>query len=649
MALSGTFETNKTSFDGLNDEFPRNIVCKWSATQSIENNTSTISWSLYAGDCTNPYQRSYVNKLSFYIDGEHVYYNPTWGDDDFKFGGGDFITSGTITINHTVDGSRVVPIYLECGFRDTIPNSSYSGTIELDKIPRAATITYAPNFNDEENPTIYYNNSAGNNVSLLQACVSLNGDNDDIPYRNIVTTSDYYTFKFSESERNILRNNTSSNNRQVYFYIKTVIGSDTFYSKVPVTLSIINAKPELHPYVFDSNPKSVEATGDETKLIRYISNATATTGAKALKGSYIQYQDITNSSKTKSGSKSTFDAITSNGFSFYAKDGRGNHNSTTYSPPMVNYLKLTCNIRTDIFMKEDNTFDLDIVVYGNYYNGSFGAKNNYLHPWYRYKEKNTAWGDYVPITEQSDIKITKNAYTAHKKITKLQVGKTYLVQGYCGDYFMDVESHSANIEMNPVFDWSRTDFKFNVTPIVPEDKFMTKQECGLNMNNSDIGKVNGIFFNDSSDDSSEGINFYRDGKTWDSLYAKFGTIYFHHGAPGGTPGQIPYLVSSGNSNAWFYRKWSDGIAECFGRFRVNEQVTSSWGGAYVGTVKSVAYPFTFTEKPYEVATLHSGWGGTLYQEGDNSTTTSGSYAPLRMTTASNMGTNFDLYVVGKWK
>lgn len=48
----------------------------------------------------------------------------------------------------------------------------------------------------------------------------------------------------------------------------------------------------------------------------------------------------------------------------------------------------------------------------------------------------------------------------------------------------------------------------------------------LNLNNSDIIGINGMYMNDASEDGREGINFARDSTHWDSLYALNGKMYF---------------------------------------------------------------------------------------------------------------------------
>lgn len=63
----------------------------------------------------------------------------------------------------------------------------------------------------------------------------------------------------------------------------------------------------------------------------------------------------------------------------------------------------------------------------------------------------------------------------------------------------------------------------------------------LNMNNSNITGVNGIYTADPAEEAAEGINFYRTATTVDSLYAQNGTLYFGPGRPLGGTSQSYYI------------------------------------------------------------------------------------------------------------
>ena len=147
------------------------------------------------------------------------------------------------TVSHASNGTGSVWIHGECYAPSgtSLAGASVGGsqTVTLDTIPRQANITGAPNFTDEDNPTITYSNPAGNSVNSLQACVALNGYLD-ILYRDIPKTGTSYTFYFTEAERENLRKAAATSNTfTATFYVKTKIGDKTYHSTLKKTLTII--------------------------------------------------------------------------------------------------------------------------------------------------------------------------------------------------------------------------------------------------------------------------------------------------------------------------------------------------------------------------------------------------------------------------
>lgn len=209
------------------------------------------------------------------------------------------LNSGSLSVEHNSDGAKSINVSFSVtdttGQSYTSGNASASGTMALTTIPRQANITSASDFNDEQNPTIIYENKAGNSVSSLQACISLTGANDDIKYREIPKTGTSYTFKLTEEERNILRNaTTTSNTRSVIFFIKTVIGNKTLHSMLSKTLSIVNATPTIGSFTYkDTNSKTTAITNNNQRIIRNNSDLLFTIGtATALKGASISSYEV---------------------------------------------------------------------------------------------------------------------------------------------------------------------------------------------------------------------------------------------------------------------------------------------------------------------------------------------------------------------
>lgn len=123
MALSGTVNTN--AWDG------RYLQFNWSASQSVEGNSSTISWELRSrGGSVNWYITSNVRVT---IDGTQRYYNSA-GVQAWKDG---VLASGTVSLGHNNDGSRSFSVSIEAGVYYSAVNCRGSGSFTLNTIPRA--------------------------------------------------------------------------------------------------------------------------------------------------------------------------------------------------------------------------------------------------------------------------------------------------------------------------------------------------------------------------------------------------------------------------------------------------------------------------------------------------------------------------------
>lgn len=123
---------------------------------------------------------------------------------------------------------------------------------------------------------------------------------------------------------------------------------------------------------------------------------------------------------------------------------------------------------------------------------------------------------------------------------------------------------------------------------------------GLNMNNSDIVGVNGIFTNDTADNWADGINFKRTDGKWDSLRAK--DNYFYFGNKSGTESvavmsqgtnaangvriygstyEISFEIGSGNVNRGIY-DYTSSVAKWLIYFNASNTILN-FGNVGIGT------------------------------------------------------------------
>lgn len=130
MALSGSISTNGASGKGEG----RYYTLSWTATQSIANNTSTISWTL----STAGGHSSWITERTVYvdIDGERVF-SKTNAVDRYR----GTIATGTKTISHNSDGTRSFSVSLAAAIYYSSIQCTGSQTFTLDTIARASTLS----------------------------------------------------------------------------------------------------------------------------------------------------------------------------------------------------------------------------------------------------------------------------------------------------------------------------------------------------------------------------------------------------------------------------------------------------------------------------------------------------------------------------
>lgn len=432
---------------------------------STANNTSTISWKLVLSPI-GAYDWYYQSTVP--VTYKVTIAGTTYSGNIMSYNGTSTKTvrSGTNTITHNADGSKSISFSFSVSSLNVsyLPGAaSASGSMTLSSIPRKATITSAPNFNDEGNPVIKYSNKAGTAVTTLQACISLTGSKDDIAYRNISKTDTSYTFSLTDAEREVLRKaTTGSNSRSVRFYVQTVIGGETYRHYVSKTFTVINCIPTIAPTVTDTNASTVALTGDANKLIKYYSDVNVAINATAKKSATISSYKITNGSKSLTTSTGSFTDITDGSFVFSVTDNRKNTVSQTITKTVVEYLPLTCKIKADAM---NALGELTFNVSGSFFNGSFGAATNALTLFYRMKENEGEYGEWIALTPS----LSGNSYSATVNLTGLNYRNKYTVQAKAADSLEAKESSEVTIKSPPVFDWSQTDFNHNTDVTCRED------------------------------------------------------------------------------------------------------------------------------------------------------------------------------------
>ena len=432
---------------------------------SVANNTSSVSWLLQIDAIQGGWDWHHTNLMSYSVTINGKTYSGVLNDYDGW--STVVIRQDTIPVAHGSDGKKTINYSFSISslnYYYAPGSASTSGSMTLTNIPRQATISSAPHFNDEANPQITYSNPAGTAVDSLQACISLTGAAADIPYRDISKTGTSYTFELTTAERNTLRNATTGNSRNVIFYVKTVIAGVTYYSTLTRTLSIINANPTLTVDAVDTNEKTLGFTGDPHRWIRHYSNVQVSATATAQKGASIK-------STTGTGLNNN---VIKDSFTVTTTDSRGNSTSKTVKGTLIPYVYVTTNFKPRVDINGKVTID----VSGNFYNGNFGTVNNVLSIQYRYKKGNGSYGNWASYTGATKSNNTYSG-TIEFNIPNFDYKSQYTVQLHVSDKLLTLNPDPYTISAKPLFDWGEEDFNFN-TPINMNENTVLRYNDNVN-------------------------------------------------------------------------------------------------------------------------------------------------------------------------
>lgn len=456
MSLSGSVTTNKYS--------GRYYELSWTATQSISDNESTINWQLSAKGADSKWFAERAVEVK--IDGNIVFSKTARVQ---RFAG--TVKSGTIKLKHNSQGDKSFAVSVKAAVYTQNINCTGSNKFTLNTIPRKATITSAPDFNDTNKSLIIkYSNLAGNSVDKLEACISLDGNQADIGYREISKTGTSYTFNLTDDDIKLLEVNTKgSNSRTVRFYVRTIIDSDYYYSYLTKTFTVIDCKPTLNATITDILSDSVNLTGDSSVIIKGFNNISINCSATALKEATIVSQKVTCGKKSITSNSDTlegnFSNVDSADFIFSATDSRGNTTTQTIKNKLIEYIYPTCILDIKAPTADGN---LSFNISGYCFNGAFSvSKNNAITVSYRYKTDDT--DKYTDWINTEGTSFTDNTYNTNVSLSDLDYKKTYTFQARIVDSITNIDSAERKIKTKPIFDWSSKDFNFEV-PVAYKNK-----------------------------------------------------------------------------------------------------------------------------------------------------------------------------------
>ena len=299
MASSGSFKTS--AYDG------RYLLFEWNVSnQNIQNNTTTISWTLSgAGTASVGYYKA--GNFKVVIDGKTVFNSP----ERINLYNGTVVKNGTYVFNHNKDGTKTFKASAEGGIYTTAVNCTGSSTFSLPAIPRASTILSVSGNKITDKYSVKYSKA----VSTYNDTLQINVAGRSVSQK-ITNYSSGSTFSLSDAVKKDIYS-VGSQNVYLEFQLVTYNGSAKIGTSdiIKKSVTVNDSQPMIGDISYiDTNSKTVAITGDSTKIIKGYSTVRATiANVKSMNGATIQkivskIGDVTNTT-TLTGSSSSNVAI----------------------------------------------------------------------------------------------------------------------------------------------------------------------------------------------------------------------------------------------------------------------------------------------------------------------------------------------------
>lgn len=381
------------------------------------------------------------------------------------------LVSEDVTIYHESNGTKTV--YVGGSLNTTYLSGTAGGNISLPTIPRQANVTRFDNFNDEENPTIYFNNPGGFkiNARLEFAGVSIT--------RNNIPNIGSYKFELTEEERELIRNKTpNSNTMGIRGVIGTCIGqeAENYWSYVDRIVNIVNANPIFNNFVYeDIEEKSLMLTNNSQLLIKNISRIVLSPDLiETKKGATPKHYTITFDNKIITVNHESnllhinIDNINFSGnkrLSVRAYDSRNNSTEIFKDVMILDYNEP--KIYSTLERKNQFEKEARLKINGKYDELKINdeAKNQLIKLKYRYRETGGILGEWIDV---SIIQENSN-YNCNDIILNLDNAKSYEFEIYVEDKLKsNVFSIGVGVGI-PAFFISSNKKAIGVNCIPPED------------------------------------------------------------------------------------------------------------------------------------------------------------------------------------
>lgn len=401
MATSGSFNTSAYSGRYLNFSWTEK-------SQSVANNTTTISWTLKGAGGDSTWYMS--GNFKVVIDGSTVYSSAT----RIQLKNGTVVASGTYTFKHDSAGKKTFSASAEAGIYTVAVNCRGSGSFTLDTIARKSTLAASNGTLGTAQTLTVTRQSTSLTHTVTYKCGSASG--------TIVSKSTSTSISWTPP-LSLASQNTTGTSVSVTFTIETFTGSTSIGSNTKTISCAIPASVKPSCSISVSDPTGYDATYGG--YVQGQSKFKITVATTTSYGSAIASYDVKANGASYTSASVTTGVINSSGtltISATVKDKRSRTGTASvtktvlaYSPPKISAFSVgRCNS-----------------------DGTANDKGEYVKATFSYAVTSLSSKNKVNCS----IKYKKSSASSYATVSLSALSGTYSVNGY--SYVFPADSGSS--------------------------------------------------------------------------------------------------------------------------------------------------------------------------------------------------------------
>lgn len=619
---------------------------------SIAGNTSVVSYEFSihrqnSGVYTGPYYSWTIT-----IGGKSIAINNFAFNIPTSGASSQVIASGQLTIAHDADGGKDMAFNVYTPSAQDLaptygpPEIRLTGTWKLTTIPRASSIS-AINADIGSDTLITISRASAaftHTVTYrfgdLSGTIAAKTAATSIPW----TVPDSFYGEIPNAKYGTVTLTCRTYSGSAMLGSKTA----TFRAAAPEAL----CKPDVSGTAMVTDDLTKGLTGNDNTVIRYVSEVEAAIAASPKNGAAIAGRTVNGKALTDT---MDFSKVETGAFVFAATDSRGYTGSRTVNLDFVSYIPLTLTPTVNRVTPTGDIVVLDIK--GNFWEGNFGVVDNALTISYQYRQDGGEWSDAVEISGAS---ISEDGYSVSANVTSIDYRESYVFRFTAEDSAMTLTQDVGLSQGIPVFEWGKGDFRFHVPVEVMGTmqsdwckvdakggwSSLSLQKNGVTMSgftvNPDTGSLHILmYYGDSGHAERYVLNAPDKAIPEDIVYYLLSTKNVQD-----------YVIATGATNNWRWRKWKSGIAECWQRLWVNTDAFVLENGIYRADVPEsrLTLPFPFIDTPKVLVNVEPNsyevWLTTYATGGIADSSHTGAYALFRNRAADAARFVLNYYVQG---